>query len=145
MAAAQAHVTIQSVPVLAIRGLASTTRHLIRWSIVPPDTDAASGATGSETSLPTVEDRQMPPDPDTEPPDIPLMFRDMAPAMSLLEAGVTVPGLAKVLITKIIRVSLAFRGVGLQAGRPPYTQTTASPTPAVAHIISAMLRSETAR
>lgn len=86
-AAARAHATIQLVPVLAIEGLVPMMTHPIRWSIFPPDTDATSVATDLGTSLPTAGGtkggRQMPPTPDKEPPDEPLVLLGMVLATVL--------------------------------------------------------------
>lgn len=113
--------------------------HPIR-SIFPPDTDVTSIATELETSLTTTDDRWIPLDPDG-----PLILRDMAPAMSLLDPAATAPERTAAVITRPILVLLALRGAGFQLGRQLSTQGTASPTLAVALLISAMLRSEVAR
>jgi len=82
----------------------------------------------------------MPPDPDG-----PLILRDMAPAMFLLEAATTALGWTVVVTTGTILVLLALRGAGFQPGRLLFTRETASSTLAVALIVSAMLRLEVAR
>jgi hypothetical protein len=130
--AAQAHATIRSVPVQAIRDLASTTAYPIRWSTFSTDTDAVSVTTEPGTSLSTAGrtkgDQQMHPDPDKDLPDGPLILLGMAPAISLhktawIEAG---------------------RGLELQRGHRQCTQVTASPTLGVDLTASTTTRPEVA-
>jgi hypothetical protein len=131
-AAAQTYATIQSARALATRGLASTTAYPARWSIFPPDTDAASVATESGTSPPTAggtkAGRQMHPGPEREPPDEPLILLGMDLVMSLHKTTWKEAG----------------RGAELQPEHQLFIQTTASRTPAVALTASAMLKSEDA-
>ena len=76
--------------------------------------------------------------------DGPLILREMAPAMSLLDPAVIAPEWTAVLITRTILVLLALRGTGFQPGRQLFTQGTAFPTLAVA-LVSVMLRTEVTR
>ena len=71
--------------------------------------------------------------------------RAISRAIYPIEALVTAPGWTVVVITRAILISLALRGAGSLPGRQLFIQGTASPSPAVATIVSAILRSGDAR